>query len=157
MLYLVNDASKVSQLRKYNSIATNNLPMLDTFINPHKEFHPRYCFCDAEGCNRFFDPLGDVYSCILALGHSRASVGRYYPTLQMKENNMLTRNIETIVQCRQCKYKFICGGGCANAVVDEEGNSLYPECDTILNEVHYDLPELFRSRLKLFDETSATD
>ena len=130
---------------KYNMMAHTVSPILNKFINNSKKsFRPRYCNCDAEGKRMFYDTKGDIYSCILSLKNNVASIGKYYPEYYLKENSIYTRNIETIEECRNCKMKFLCGGGCANAIIDEKGEVMKPNCVAILNEVNHELPKLFR-------------
>jgi len=131
----------------YNTMAISVTPILDSFVNRRRNFVPRYTFCDAEGARRFFDAEGNIYSCILALKNKKASVGTYYPKVNMKKDSMLTRNIERIEKCQTCKFKFLCGGGCANGIIDKDGDVMKPNC-TILNEVYNVLPKLFSERLK---------
>ena len=58
-----------------------------------------------------------IYSCILSLKNKTATVGKYFPQHYMKEESILTRNIETVEVCKKCKLKFLCGGGCAYEIM----------------------------------------
>jgi uncharacterized protein len=130
---------------KYNMMSVTVSPVLNAFINNSKKhFRPRYCHCNAEWKSRFYDAEGNIYSCILALKNTAAAVGTYYPDFFLKQKSMLSRNIESIAQCRECKLKFLCGGGCANAIIDKNGDVMKPNCDMIVNEVYNELPKLFR-------------
>lgn len=130
----------------YNTMAISVTPILDVFVKRNRKFIPRYAFCDAEGCRRFYDSEGDIYSCILALKNKKASIGTYYPEIKFKQNSMLRRNIESVNECKGCKFRFLCGGGCANAIIDEYGDVMKPNC-SILNEVYNVLPKLFQKRI----------
>ncbi len=106
-------------------------------------FVPLYCACNAEMNNRFYDGNGLIYSCALVLGNPKGAVGTYYPKLKYKTNGYLYRNIETLPQCKACIYKFLCGGGCANAVMDEQGNCLYSNCKQIQYELSHVIPSIY--------------
>lgn len=132
---------------KYNTIAYTASPVLMSFINNTKvPFKPFYCNCDAEGKQRFFDAEGDIYSCILALKNKAARVGTYFPSISYEKNSMLSRNIETVSECRQCILKFLCGGGCANELIGAGKDIMNPNCSQIQRELFEDLPRLFRQR-----------
>lgn len=130
---------------QYNIMSLTVSPVLNAFVNNRKQsFRPRYCHCDAEGKRRFYDAEGNIYSCILSLKNSAASVGTYHPQYQLKQQSILTRNIETIEACKSCKLKFLCGGGCANAILTKDGDVMKSNCAAIIREVYYELPKLFR-------------
>ena len=130
---------------KYNMMSLTVSPVLREFVNNNNYlFRPRYCNCDAEGKRFFYDAEGDIYSCILSLKSKNAIVGKYFPDYYLKNESILTRNIENIKECRECKIKFLCGGGCTNEIIDEEGNVMKPNCGFIRNEVYNELPKLFR-------------
>lgn len=129
---------------QYNMIALTIPPLLSRFFNANAVSDmPRYCNCDAESSRRFYDAEGDIYSCILALRNKAATVGTYYPELTAKEKSMLTRNIDTIPQCRACKLKLMCGGGCANKALGE-GDLMRPYCRETHDNLFVELPALFR-------------
>lgn len=125
-----------------NTLITSLSPLTQIFSYPGK-FVPRYCNCDAEQGVRFYDVYGYIYSCILALGNEKAAIGQFYPKFTMKESGMHCRNIETIPQCRDCRLRFLCGGGCANTSIDENGNVLHPNCAGILQDINYAVPALY--------------
>lgn len=130
---------------KYNVITHSVSPILKAFVNNSKKaFKPRYCNCDAESKRLFYDPEGDIYSCILSLKNKTATVGKYFPQHYMKEESILTRNIETVEVCKKCKLKFLCGGGCAYEIMDDKGNVKNPNCTSILNEINNELPQLYK-------------
>lgn len=143
---LVYSQGKRKNINSYNTMAISVSPILDSFIRNNRKFMPRYTFCDAETNRRFFDAEGDIYSCILALKNKNASIGTYYPVIEYKKSSMITRNIENLEKCKNCKFRFLCGGGCANAIIDENGDVMKSNC-SILNEVYNVLPTLFKKRI----------
>lgn len=134
---------------KKNMMSLTLSPLLSAFINNSKKrYNPRYCNCDAEGKRYFYDPEGNIYSCILALNNSNAIVGHYYPNFELKENSFLTRNIESVPQCSKCILKFVCGGGCAYSIIDNNGNVMKPNCEQIINELYYEIPTILKKRIE---------
>lgn len=125
-----------------NAMSRALSPLLSVFSRP-KKFCPLYSHCNAESNLRLYDADGFIYSCILSVGKKKASVGRYYPIVEMKENSMLSRSIEAIPECKMCKLKFLCGGGCANVAIDENGNVMRPYCGQIKYEIDHMLPALY--------------
>lgn len=133
----------------YNRMSLSLSPVLKMFANNAKmPFRPRYCNCDAEGRQMFYDAEGNIYSCTLSLRNEAASIGKYYPDYSLKKNSIFTRNIESVEQCKNCKLKFLCGGGCANAIIDADGNAMKPNCSAIQKEVYYELPRLFKKYMQ---------
>ncbi len=133
----------------YNVTAITVSPILKEFVNSlQKIFIPKYCYCDAEGSVLYYDAEGRIYSCILSVNRKEASIGTYYPNYELKEQSIFTRNIETIEKCKSCKLKFLCGGGCANEIIDESGNALKANCTAILDEIYYELPKLYKKYTK---------
>ena len=130
-----------------NTIAGSLSPLVSIFSHPRK-FLPKYCNCHAETKARFYDADGRIYSCILALNKEKSAIGTYYPTLSMKRSGMHCRNIEAIPECRECKLRFLCGGGCGNAVIDDSGNVLHPNCAPIMDEIQNELPALYERYVK---------
>lgn len=132
-----------------NTMIQSLSALTSVFANPNKNiFSPKYCNCDAESGLYFYDVKGNIYSCILALGNERAAIGRYYPSYELKKSSMRERNIETVKKCQSCKLKFICGGGCAYAVLNDDGDVMKPNCEFILNEINESLPTLYEKYVK---------
>ena len=130
---------------QYNMIALTIPPILSRFFKQNAVSDmPRYCNCDAESSRRFYDAEGDVYSCILSLRNKEATVGTYYPEVTTKPVSMLTRNIDTIPECRDCILKLMCGGGCANHVLGQGQGVMHPNCYETRSNLFVELPALFR-------------
>lgn len=60
---------------------------------------------------------GHIYTCWWGLDHDEFCLGNIYDTQnnlnQDVRNTFLNRSITKISRCKTCKYKYICGGGCA--------------------------------------------
>lgn len=134
---------------KHNMIVTSISPVMRYFVNNAKgAFVPKYCNCDAEERRLFYDAEGDIYACILSLKNKVATVGSYYPEYHLKDESIMTRNIEAIEKCKSCKMKFLCGGGCANEIISSDGNVMKPNCTRIYHEIYKELPNLVRKHMK---------
>lgn len=125
-----------------NQILTKMLP-LSNFLYSGTRLRPVLRACDPEGVNRFYDPCGDIYNCILAVGQVSKAVGTYFPDFKLKEKSFLTRDITKIKECQTCKNALFCGGGCPNGISDER--DLYsPNCYSFYNEAENMIPAIFR-------------
>lgn len=128
-----------------NTIINTALPILGLFLSD-KALKPMYCHCAAESYARYYDSMGDIYSCIIAVGDSSAAVGRYYPRYSLNKESMLTRNIETIPECSNCNLALLCGGGCAYSALCEKGNVMRPNCYEIGKALSRDIQKVLKSR-----------
>lgn len=125
-----------------NRILTKMLP-LSNFLYSGTRLRPILRACDPEGINRFYDPYGDIYNCILAVGQASKAVGTYFPDFRLKEKSFLTRDITKIKECQTCKNALFCGGGCPNGI--SENRDLYsPNCYNFCNEAENMIPAIFR-------------
>ena len=103
---------------------------------------PTYSYCYAHSNLYIVDPYGDIYTCLQAVGMKDLAVGAYFPEVTFKENSLLTRNIETIPECRECIYSLLCGGGCPLPFGSYE-DVWKPECFLIKNQIHNLLPKFY--------------
>ncbi len=132
-----------------NQILTK-MPPLSNFLYSGKRLRPILRACDPEGVNRFYDPFGNIYNCILAVGQATKAVGTYYPEFRLKEKSFLTRDITQIKKCRTCKNALFCGGGCPNGITGEDIYS--PNCYNFYNEIENMIPAIFRLRQERMKE-----
>jgi len=108
---------------------------------------PVYSFCYAHDSGYMVDPNGKIFPCILAVGRDELAIGTYYPKVEFKENSIRNRNIDTIVECRDCTYSLLCGGGCAVRLNDYT-DVFKPVCASIYNQMHELLPTLINVAAK---------
>lgn len=127
---------------KDNRIFQKMLPLAN-FLYHGTRLIPILRACDVEQKNRFYDPDGNIYNCILAVGTPQKAIGTYYPMLNFKEKSFLTRDITTIEECRECKYSLFCGGGCPNALPDGCDINC-PNCSSIIFEIENLIPLIFQ-------------
>ncbi len=122
----------------------NGMPSLARFFYNRKPLVPTIYGCTSGIANRIFDPYGNMYSCYLGVGNPNKSIGRYFPNVEFKKDSILTRTTLKMKKCSECKYEFLCGGGCPNPVVDQNGNPNYPNCQKMEHLFTYLIPQLYR-------------
>ena len=107
---------------------------------------PQFYHCPAHYNQIFYDPYGDMYTCMNAIGIKGLSIGKYYSKFELNENfdKYRNRNILNMEKCKNCQYRFICGGGCSFNSYLKTGDIFNPDCKTMEN-----LKEFFR----LYKET----
>ncbi|MGI6198308.1 MAG: radical SAM protein [Candidatus Cloacimonadaceae bacterium] len=95
---------------------------------------PQTKFCVATKSQYVFDPLGNVYSCWLGISDNSFKIGELNPkseVYEIWEDNLThwhTRSVQTIDECRSCKYKYICGAGCAYKSYSKKGDTHKSNC-----------------------------
>ena len=96
--------------------------------------------CSANKLQYILDSSGNIYKCWFGVGNKAFSLGSYFsPQLINWEKDLLwqTRSIETLSQCKKCKYRYLCGGGCLSHVYKTDDDIQKPRCIdyyTILKE-----------------------
>lgn len=92
---------------------------------------PRFNFCSASKNQYVFDPSG-VYTCWWGVSNPVFSIGSYsakgYSLDWEKAAVCHGRNIAEIPKCRKCRYKYICGAGCAYKALANTGELLTGNC-----------------------------
>ena len=83
----------------------------------NKQFYFRTSNCAASKNQYILDSEGDIYKCWFGIGNKSYKVGNFIPTLKIDQSQDLSwksRNIMNLERCNLCKYRYICGGGCAS-------------------------------------------
>lgn len=131
----------------YKNEILQHLSVIGNFLYSGKRMHPVLKACDREVSGRYYDALGYVYSCILAVGDTEKAIGRYYPEYELKEKSFATRDITTIKECQECPNAFLCGGGCPNALpgyID-----LYsPNCSNFIMDKEFFIPCIYQLKFE---------
>ena len=97
-----------------------------------------------------FDPLGDIHVCLEAVGDRNRRVGRYDPTWHVDEaalDRWTRRNVLSMPECRDCKVRFICAGGCT---IESFSHGGQPSCMPFLREMDLAWDYYARTRPELF-------
>lgn len=79
-------------------------------------FHPKVKMCAGMQNQYIFDYQGRVFKCWWGMGNDSFRVGSYsgkgVEIDQDRERPYLSRSVLSLSRCRQCKFRFLCGGGC---------------------------------------------
>jgi uncharacterized protein len=124
------------------------LSPISNFLYNKVPLRPIIKACDADCSYRFYDPLGNIYSCIIAVGDEKKRVGVYEPELRYFEESFLARDITTIPQCAECPNALLCGGGCPNGLPSDIDTIHTPNCFNFMNELKYTVPKVYELKMK---------
>lgn len=133
--------------KKKNEIL-RTMGVISKFLYTGERIRPIIKACNAEGLRRFFDPEGNVYSCILAVGDVKKRIGTYEDVIIYDANSKHRRDITTIPTCRTCKYALFCGGGCSNGVSEHLDAMSTPNCAGIRQEIEETIPYIYKMKLR---------
>jgi len=115
-----------------NKLITSVFGLFDGIFVKFREgvWLPQFYNCAAHYRQLFYDPYGDMYSCMSALRIRDLSIGRYHPKLELNDNyfKYRARNIFTLEKCRTCQYALICGGGCSYNAYLKTGDLMNHDC-----------------------------
>ena len=81
-----------------------------------------------------FEPNGDIYWC-LCLDGENGKIGNYKEMFFDKDKvkKLGNRTIFKMEQCRQCKLRYLCGGGCMLPLTSGDGEVYRPACGPLGN------------------------
>lgn len=88
--------------------------------------------CPAGKTEWVFDLYGEIYGCTASCGRDEYRLGRYWPTVERNEQQIVdwqSRDVTQIEKCRECSYNVICGGGCGVVASNRNGMNIHsPNC-----------------------------
>jgi len=92
---------------------------------------PRFNFCGASRNQYVLDPAG-IYTCWWGVSDPAFAIGAYTGTgYDVDWDRILSchaRNIANIPECRECRYKYLCGAGCAYKALSKKGKIMAGNC-----------------------------
>lgn len=93
-------------------------------------------YCTANTGQYVFAPDGYIYSCWESVGKADSRIGTFFsdkrPALELDEvktEQWFTRHVGLIPECNACPMALMCGGGCAQFSLYNNGTQLAPYCD----------------------------
>jgi uncharacterized protein len=136
-----------SRLEFYETIYSliNKFPEIKEFHKPAFSIS-RYLFENGElpdplfdscpGCKTewAFDYTGNIYACTAMVGKPGASLGTFYPEINLHKEKITgweERDVTTITECKECGLQLACGGGCAAVAFNKTGKLHSPDCRPI--------------------------
>lgn len=90
--------------------------------------------CPAAKTEWVFDLHGDIYGCTASCGREEYKLGTFYPEVVLKNKEIeqwQARNVNSIEECKGCRYNVVCGGGCGVVAANRHGKVLAPDCRPI--------------------------
>ena len=102
-------------------------------VNERKNI--KYKKCDlTKTVPMVFEPNGDIYWC-LCLDGENGKIGNYKEMFfdRDKVKKLGNRTIFKMEQCRQCRLRYLCGGGCMLPLTSGDGEVYQPACGPLGN------------------------
>lgn len=101
--------------------------------------------CGAHSGMLFFDPRGDIYACAEQAGQRQFAVGNWR-NVNVRASNLpwSERHVGASAVCSRCPNAFFCGGGCANAALNNGGDFFGPRCNGIKEAIDFASREFAR-------------
>jgi uncharacterized protein len=125
-----------------------NFPGLNFFEKVFTQKAPvlNFSTCLAHEGGIVFDPCGRMFTCPGIVIFPEQKIGEYFPKIKFSHNILREwhrRNVFSLKKCRECKYKFLCGGGCAYLVYQQYRKIDKPICPNFPRIIKYLVPNLF--------------
>ena len=134
MSIINSDYPKETERFKLNSIYGGLARKIEYMLENNSFAPMKAGYCGANLGMYTVDPFGDIYPCWDVLTQKDASVGYVDQDLGLFVLNEAhdvwkLRTVDTILDCKSCKYLLFCGGGCAAQakVMNNDMNSVF--CD----------------------------
>lgn len=111
---------------------------------------PRVHLCMSNNHSAFlFGADSLLYTCDEVVGNAKYASGRYYPDYAWFPQSLWQDLMAPDVpKCRQCRFLFLCGGGCTLAAIARNGRPDLPDCppvnDLLTRYIHMHENELMR-------------
>lgn len=123
------------------------------FVAGSGKLRLRRRFCAATKNQYILDYSGNVYKCWYGAGKASASIGNCTTTSADKiiggelNSRWMSRSISSISKCRQCKYRYLCGGGCLSHIYHGLESLGTPKCYDFHDLLEVQLKHLLRKRM----------
>jgi len=122
-------------------IVSPSIGYLSIFFNSRNKMKPwKLDYCEAtSGSNFGFSPDGNITTCLTYAGKGKHTIGTFDKDgvrLNVEDTKRwLERSIFRIEKCQDCKYAFLCGGGCAVAAIENNQDIDDAVCSDIANTI----------------------
>jgi uncharacterized protein len=139
---------KASEFVKNDEIAAKvlnfgdmrNLKSILHLVNQDVKYYQKFYACASGNLQQYsFGSDNLIYTCSGAMGIKEYSIGEYFPSFRLKKNKIhfwTDRNVLSMNKCMQCKFAFLCGGGCYYAAKVLNGSIMNPYCTDIESLLH---------------------
>lgn len=89
-----------------------------------QDFNPIVKVCSAMQNQYIVDFRGDIYKCWWGMGSADYSIGNIndnnYNIDSIRSSLYTDRFITKMSNCKKCKYRYLCGGGCSGRLTNEQ-------------------------------------
>lgn len=123
---VLNEFVKYPELSDYFDIDFHGIKFIKTIFKK-KVFVPKLKFCGACTSQLVIDGNKDVYTCWWAAGKKQLKIGDIYG-LNSIIDKWNERSTLTLTRCKTCKFRMICGGGCAYKAYINKGTPFVEQC-----------------------------
>lgn len=158
--------SHLNTLRKLKQIADSSKSFkkmfhpecygIDDFYYYGKVAPPRFSPCSAGTIILVFGFDGKLYSCPHDSVSHEFAVGEYYPEYRIYDHKFdwwRNRSIDKNSVCTDCKYKYICAGGCASML---SGTNIYyckPIKEIMQTGIDIYLPKVIERKMEKLNDS----
>lgn len=94
----------------------------------HNPVIPKFNFCGSNNNQYVFDCFGNIYTCWWGTNNSEFIVGDISRLDYKKIDQWNNTYVNTIDNCKVCKYKYICGAGCSYKASLNKGSAFAGNC-----------------------------
>lgn len=127
--------NKLNRIKNENNIKNiksvyHGSDFLDDILN-NKKMKYKINNCSAFNNQYILDCYGDVYKCWFGIGNRKFSIGNYINEKVFNSKEDLywkNRNIISLKECKNCKYRYICGGGCISHIYNQKNDIIKNKC-----------------------------
>lgn len=112
---IIEEIEKNPFIRDVCQLDFHGINFIDNIIQGNI-FIPQLTFCSSSENQLVFDGNNKIYTCWWGANNNNFVIGKFSEKDcfidDKKMNTWRNHSVKTISKCRNCKYKFICGGGC---------------------------------------------
>lgn len=122
-------------------IVSPSIGFLSFFFDSRNQMKPwKLDYCEAtSGSNFGFSPDGNITTCLTYAGKGKHTIGTFDENgVRLNEEDTtkwFDRSVFRLEKCQDCKYAFLCGGGCAVAAIERNQDMDDVVCSDIANTI----------------------
>lgn len=133
----VNYIRKKMKIEKFKFMFHGS-ELIDSIENNKKMKYKMYN-CSAQNNQYIFDYKGNIYKCWFGVGNNKYAISNKGKMNKLEDYIWKNRNIFTLKKCKECKYRYICGGGCVNRLLEYGESINQPNCKNYYNLIEEQL------------------
>lgn len=122
----VNSISKELNIKKFHFIFHGN--QFIECVKNNKPIRFKSYNCSAQNNQYIFDFKGDIYKCWFGVGNNKYAISANNSMNYSIDKTWKSRTIYNLKECSDCKYRYLCGGGCVNKLLAQDKDINHPNC-----------------------------